>query len=209
MLAFAAPLRADAPIVLVVGDSLSAAYNIETRLGWVALLGERLTEAGLPHRVVNASVTGDTTRGGAARLPRALDRHRPAAVVLELGGNDGLRGIAPAEMRANLAAMIEASQQAGADVLLVGVDIPPNYGPEYRRRFRAVFVDLSERYEIPLVTLALGEVADTPGMLQADGIHPAAAAQPLMMERIWEGLEPMLRARRDYERLTNQRITGK
>lgn len=179
-------------MILVIGDSLSAAYGIESRLGWVALLGDRLSEGGHLHRVVNASITGDTTRGGVQRLPRALSVHRPAIVILELGGNDGLRGIPIEEMRANLQAMIDLSEAAGAQVVLVEVSIPPNYGQVYRERFAAAFRDLSREHALPLAFLSIEEVAEMPGMLQPDGIHPTAAAQPLILDRIWPALEAKL-----------------
>lgn len=188
MLLFVTPVLAGEPVVLVVGDSLGAAYGIDPRQGWVALLGERLTENGHPHRVVNASISGDTTGSGVARLPRALRVHGPTVVVIGLGGNDGLRGYPVADIRANLAAMIETSQRAGAGVVLVGVSIPPNYGHEYRRRFRAMYEELAEQYAVPLASFAIEDVASTPGMLQDDGIHPTAAAQPMMLELVWPGV---------------------
>lgn len=192
---FTLPVYAAAPTVLVVGDSLGAAYGLRPEQGWVALLGERITERGLPHRVVNASISGDTTQSGVARLPRALRVHQPDVVIIELGGNDGLRGYPLTEMRANLARMIEATQQAGAAAVLVGVTIPPNYGAPYRRGFSEVFTRLSDEYDVPLVVFAIEDVAEQGGMLQADGIHPTAAAQPWMADRVWPALEPLLSGR--------------
>jgi acyl-CoA thioesterase I len=186
------PAKAEAPVILIMGDSLSAAYGIDTREGWVALLEERLNENGHAHRVVNSSISGDTTRSGATRLPRALRVHQPTVVIIELGGNDGLRGIPIPEIRGNLVAMIEASLEAGARPMLVSVSIPPNYGQEYRDRFRQVFVDLAASYRLAHVSLAIEEVAEAPGMLQDDGIHPTAAAQPLMLDRVWSGLKTLL-----------------
>ncbi len=181
--------------MLVVGDSLSTAYNLDPSDGWVTLLGQRIAERGLPHRVVNASITGDTTSSGLDRLPRALRVHQPDAVIIELGGNDGLRGLPVESVRANLAGMIEAARGAGAGVLLVSVSIPPNYGPEYRRRFRGVYETLAANYSVPLVSFAIEDVATRPGMLQDDGIHPTAAAQSLMLDIVWSGLEPLLTGR--------------
>jgi acyl-CoA thioesterase I len=190
----AGPVRADAPVVLVVGDSLSAAYGIDSRAGWVALLSDRLGEAGFPHRVINSSMSGDTTSSGVQRLPRTLEQHDPSVVILELGGNDGLRGYPVADIRANLASMIEASQDAGAAVIIVSVTIPPNYGRAYRTSFRTAYDELATEYGLPIVSFDIEEVAGQPGMLQDDGIHPTAAAQPMMMERIWCPLERVLRA---------------
>lgn len=187
------PSKAEAPVILIMGDSLSAAYGIDTREGWVALLEHRLSDNGHAYRVVNSSITGDTTRSGATRLPRALRVHQPTVVIIELGGNDGLRGIAVSEIRDNLTAMIESSIAAGAQPMLVSVSIPPNYGQEYRERFRQVFLDLASSYQLAHVSLAIEEVAEAPGMLQADGIHPTAAAQPLMLDRVWSGLQTLLK----------------
>lgn len=186
---FSAPLHAGAPAVLVVGDSLSAAYGVPVEQGWVALLERRVA----PCRVVNASISGDTTASGAARLPRALRVHRPAVVIIGLGGNDGLRGYPLAQMRENLATMVVASQQSGASVVLIGVSIPPNYGPEYRQGFAAVYADLAAEFDVPLVRFAIEDVATRPGMLQPDGIHPTAAAQPWMLDLVWAALHPQLK----------------
>jgi acyl-CoA thioesterase I len=195
VLLVAAPAAAASPVVLVVGDSLGAAYGINASDGWVALLGDRLMERGLPHRVVNASISGDTTEGGLARLPRALRVHEPAVVIIGLGGNDGLRGYPVDRMQANLERMVEMARGAGADVMLIGVTIPPNYGAAYRRTFSAAYDTLSERHDVPLVTFAIEEVAGRDGMLQADGIHPTAAAQPWMLDLVWDALSPLLSAR--------------
>lgn len=176
------------PTVLVVGDSLSTAYGIDQDEGWVALLEQRIAERGLPHRVVNASITGDTTTSGLGRMPRALRVHQPAAVIIELGGNDGLRGYPVERMRENLAGMIELARDAGAAVVLVGVSIPPNYGQDYRREFSAVYATLADEYDLPLVSFAIEDVATVPGMLQDDGIHPTAAAQSMMLDAIWPAL---------------------
>lgn len=183
-----------APSILVVGDSLSAGYGIELRDGWVTLLQQRLTRQGYPHAVVNASISGDTTAGGRTRLPAALKRHRPQIVILELGGNDGLRGLSLRETRANLEAMIKTAQTtAGARVLLVGIHLPPNYGPEYTGKFHAIYRDLTHAYNLALVPFLLEGVALTPGLMQPDGIHPRAAAQPRLLDNVWPYLEPLLK----------------
>ncbi|GAA0625817.1 arylesterase [Halomonas beimenensis] len=192
MLLAAAPLAAaERPLVLVMGDSLSAAYGIEREAGWVHLLAERLDGKA---RVVNASISGETSSGGAARLPELLRQHAPDIVLLELGGNDGLRGLPPGQLRANLATMIEASRAAGAEVLLLGIDVPPNYGPAYRDAFTGVFQRLADRYSVPLVPFLLEGVALDHGLMQADGIHPTAAAQPAILANVWPALAPLLEA---------------
>lgn len=178
--------------MLVLGDSLSAAYGIEPERGWVSLLAARLDEREYGYRVVNASLSGDTTRGGRARLPRALEVHRPAIVVLELGGNDGLRGTPIDEMRANLAAMIEASRSSCADVLLAGMRIPPNYGRAYTEKFHRIYHSLAEQHEVTLLPFLLDGIALERDLMQEDGIHPNADAQPLILDRVWERLEPLL-----------------
>jgi acyl-CoA thioesterase-1 len=179
--------------ILVFGDSLSSAYGIAQARGWVALLGERLKREHPDYIVVNASVSGETTSGGLARIDAALAKHRPALVVLELGGNDGLRGLPVAQMKSNLAAMIERARKAGARVLLVGVDMPPNYGPDYTRSFAAAFEELAKRYKVPLVPSLMEGFGEKYELFQPDRIHPAEAAQPLMMERVWKGLRPLLK----------------
>jgi acyl-CoA thioesterase I len=184
---------APTPAIVVVGDSLSAGYGIELRDGWVTLLQQRLTRQGYPHAVVNASISGDTTGGGRARLPDALKRHRPQIVILELGANDGLRGLSLRETRANFEAMIKAAQSAGAQVLLVGMQLPPNYGPDYTGKFRAIYQELARRYNLPLVPFLLDGVALNPKLMQPDGLHPRAAAQPRLLDNVWPYLEPLLK----------------
>jgi acyl-CoA thioesterase-1 len=186
-------LATAAPVILVMGDSLSAGYGIDVRAGWVALLEKRLAQQGYPHRVVNASVSGETTAGGRTRLPDALRRNRPAIVILELGGNDGLRGLSLTETRVNLAAMIKAANGKRARVLLVGIHLPPNYGPEYTGKFRALFDALVREYRLPYVPFLLEGVALTPGLMQPDGLHPRAAAQPRILDNVWPYLEPLLK----------------
>ncbi|HRX88957.1 MAG TPA: arylesterase [Steroidobacteraceae bacterium] len=184
---------AAAPTILVMGDSLSAGYGIEVEQGWVALLAQRLTEQGYGYRVVNASVSGETTRGAASRLPRALALHKPAIVIIELGGNDGLRGLPLAVSRANLESMVQQARKAGARVLLVGMKIPPNYGPRYSRDFEAVFTELAAQYKLPFVPFFLDFVALDAARMQADGIHPNAAAQPFLLDNLWPTLKPLLK----------------
>lgn len=178
--------------ILVLGDSLSGAWGIDTADGWVALLQQQIQNEGYEYRVVNASVSGDTTRTGLGRIDTALDQHQPSIVILALGGNDGLRGLAFSEIESSLANIIQRCRQQGASVLLAGVRLPPNYGPVYNERFAAVFRSLSERYDLPLVPRMLDRVAENPQMMQEDGIHPKAAAQPQIMKNVWAGLEPML-----------------
>ncbi|MFG6177115.1 arylesterase [Halomonas sp. THAF12] len=186
----AAPAMAnERPRLLVMGDSLSAAYGIERDAGWVSLLADRLEGKA---KVINASISGETSSGGATRLPELLRQHAPEIVLLELGGNDGLRGLPPGQLRANLAGMIEQSQAAGAQVLLLGIDIPPNYGPAYRNAFTGVYDDLAERYEVALVPFLLEGVALDESLMQDDGIHPTAAAQPALLDNVWPALAPLL-----------------
>ena len=185
-------VRAEAPVILVLGDSLSAGYGIPAEQGWVNLLQRRLTERGFPHQVINASISGDTTSGGLSRLPTALERHRPALVILELGANDGLRGQPPMAMATNLGRMIELSRQAGARVVLAEMRIPPNYGPLYTQKFQATFGELAQRHQIPLVPFLLDGVAGNPALIQDDGLHPRAEAQPRILDNVWPALEPLL-----------------
>jgi acyl-CoA thioesterase-1 len=187
----AAP-TAPAPVILVLGDSLSAGYGIRVEQGWVALLQKRLVSKGYGHRVINASSSGETTGGALARLPRALEKHRPAVVVIELGGNDGLRGLPVADVRANFEALIRLSHEAGARVLLIGMRVPPNYGPAYTRTFHQLYGDLAKRHRLPLVPFFLDGIALDDSLMQDDGLHPNAAAQPQLLEQTWPRLEPLL-----------------
>lgn len=179
-------------MVLIVGDSLSAGYGLAIHENWPTLLQERLAEASYPHRVVNASISGDTTSGGLARLPRALERNSPSIVLIGLGGNDGLRAIPIPEFRRNLARMIQLSRDAGAKVLLAGVHIPPNYGPEYTSAFHAVYHELAQEYGTGLIPFILEDVALKPEFMMEDGIHPTAAAQAVIVNNVWPALEPLL-----------------
>ncbi len=178
--------------VLVVGDSISAAFGLETSQGWVHLLQERLREEGKEWRVVNASISGDTTAGGLARLTPLLDEHAPAVVVLELGGNDGLRGQSPVQLKQNLAGMVRKSQEAGAKVLILGMRLPPNYGQRYTTAFAEVFPKVAQETGAALVPFVLEGAAGVPSMMQGDGVHPTAEAQPVLLENVWPALEPLL-----------------
>jgi acyl-CoA thioesterase-1 len=190
----AIPAYAEAPAILVFGDSISAGYGLpHVERGWVALLQAKLKSEGYGYEVVNASVSGETTAGGLARLPRALAVHRPAVVILELGGNDGLRALPIGQMRANLSRMIDLAQGARAKVLLLGMRIPPNYGPQYTREFSAVYADLAREKHVPVVPFFLSAVALRPDLMQADGLHPDEAAQPLLLTAVWPSLEPLLK----------------
>lgn len=178
--------------LLVVGDSISAAFGLDSHQGWVALLEKRLEQEGFEHSVVNASISGDTSAGGAARLSALLAEHQPALVIIELGGNDGLRGQPPAQLQQNLASMVEKSRQAGAKVLLLGMRLPPNYGVRYTRAFAQVYADVAAQEQVDLVPFFLEGVGGVPGMMQADGIHPGEPAQALLLDNVWPSLEPLL-----------------
>lgn len=186
------PTTAPARIILVVGDSLSAAYGIPVEKGWVSLLQERLDTEGYPYRIVNDSISGDTTANARARLTRALASHAPAVVLLELGGNDGLRGLSLAAMKSNLATMISSAQGEGAQVLLIGVQLPPNYGPRYTQRFQAIYHELARERDLTLLPSLVDGIGTEQNLMQADGIHPNATAQPLIVERVWKELVPLL-----------------
>lgn len=178
--------------LLVFGDSLSAAYGLRADEGWVAQLQQRLASQGYGYHVVNASVTGETTSGGRGRIERALAQHRPAIILLELGGNDALRGLPVRETRANLKAMIEASKRVGGKVLLLGIRIPPNYGVTYAQAIEAMYVALAKETKVPLVPFILEGFALDPHYMQADGIHPNAAGQPKVLENVWPSLSRLL-----------------
>lgn len=179
--------------LLVFGDSLSAAYGLRTDQGWVALLQQRLRAQGYGYRVVNASVSGETTDGGRNRLARALSQHRPALVILELGANDGLRGLPVKDTRANLAQMIGVIRKAGAKQLLVAIQLPPNYGPQYAGAFAAMYGTLAKEQNVPVVPFLLEGFALDSRLMQADGLHPNAQGQPRALENVWTFLKPLLR----------------
>jgi acyl-CoA thioesterase-1 len=188
----AATRAADAPTILVFGDSLSAGYGIDPARGWVSLLDGKLRASGHSYRVINASVSGETTAGGLARLPRALQTQHPALVILELGGNDGLRALPIAAMRDNLARMIRLCKDARLPVLLLGIRMPANYGPRFTAEFAAVYSDLARQLNVPLLPFLLEDIATQPALMQADGIHPNEQGQPLLLENVWPVLQKML-----------------
>jgi acyl-CoA thioesterase I len=178
--------------VLVVGDSISAAFGLETSQGWVHLLQQRLETEKLDYRVVNASISGDTSAGGRARLPALLAEHEPEVVIIELGGNDGLRGQPPAQLNQNLAAMVDQSREADAKVVLLGMRMPPNLGQRYTTAFAQAFDSLAEEKKLPYVPFLLEGVGGVEGMMQSDRIHPTADAQQRLLDNVWPVLEPLL-----------------
>jgi len=180
------------PTVMVFGDSLSAAYGLDASQGWVSLLERRMAEQKPGWRVVNASISGETSAGGAARVVREVARVRPAVVVIALGANDGLRGLPARDTRRNLARMIGASQGVGARVLLVGMRMPPNYGAEYTRAFEQTYRDLAKLFDVALLPFLLEPIARDRAAFQADNLHPGAAAQPLLRDHVWKALAPLL-----------------
>jgi acyl-CoA thioesterase-1 len=184
---------ASAPTILVLGDSLSAGYGLKVDATWVALLEQRLAKQGYGYRVVNASISGETTGGARSRLPRALELHKPAVVIIELGGNDGLRGLPLKQVRSNFEYLIETSQAAHAKVVLVGMRMPPNYGAEYANSFHALYGELAKKYDVPLVNFFLQGVAHDDSLMQADGIHPNATAQPKLLDNLWPALNKVLK----------------
>lgn len=178
------------PVILVLGDSLSAAHNIPTEQGWVALLEQRVQASGW--QVINASISGETSGGGAARIMTLLAQHPARILVVELGGNDGLRGLPLDQFRHNMQTIIGQAREAGIKVLIAGIQIPTNYGAAYRRRFSKVFTDLAEQFHVPLVPFLLENIADQPELMQGDGIHPVAAAQPQVLENVWPQLQALM-----------------
>jgi acyl-CoA thioesterase-1 len=180
-------------VVLVYGDSLSSAYGMPERSGWVALLGQRLQREHPDYNVANASISGETTAGGLARIAKVLERERPAIVILELGGNDGLRGLPLAAMKKNLSAMIEQAQKGGARVLLVGSRVPPNYGDAYAQAYAQAFAELAKRHRTALVPDLFEGFGEKIELFQPDRIHPTAAAQPALLKNVWEALAPLLK----------------
>ncbi|GAA0391186.1 arylesterase [Pseudomonas veronii subsp. inensis] len=184
--------NAAAGTVLIVGDSISAGFGLDTSKGWVALLAQRLKKEGFDDNVVNASISGDTSAGGLARLPAVLAAHKPDVVVIELGGNDGLRGQPPAQLQQNLASMIDQSRAGGAKVLLLGMQLPPNYGPRYTKAFTEVYGLLAKEKNVPLVPFFLEGVGGHPELMQADQLHPSVGAQGKLLENVWPTLKPLL-----------------
>jgi acyl-CoA thioesterase-1 len=192
--AAALPARsAEPPVILVLGDSLSAGYGLAPGQGWVSLLQQRLKKEGYGHRVVNASVSGETTDGGLARIDRALATHDPGIVILELGGNDGLRGLPVSRVEANLGKLVTKSRAAGAEVLLLTVSMPTNYGPQYTSSYRKIYDGLRSRFEIGVGALMSNDMALDLDYFQPDGIHPNADAQPFLLDNVWRQLTPLLR----------------
>jgi acyl-CoA thioesterase-1 len=185
---------ADDATIVIVGDSLSAAYGMALSESWPSLLQQRLDQHGHAYRVFNSSISGETTQGGLTRLPRLLEQHQPAIVIVELGGNDGLRGLPLDVTRGNLSSMIEQSQAAGARVILAEMRIPPNYGRAYTEKFNGTYTELAEQHGVALLPFLLQDIALEPDMMQADGIHPTAAAQPIILDQVWSVLEPLLAA---------------
>ena len=182
----------DRTIVLVFGDSISAAYGLRPEQGWVAMLADKLKREGFSAQVVNASISGETTAGGLARLPRALALHHPSIVVFELGANDGLRALPVEEMRQHLNQLVDLAVGAGAKVLLLGMRMPPNYGPQYTEQFHAAYADLAQKRHVAWVPFFLEGVALRPELIQEDGLHPNAQGEPILLENIWPVLKPLL-----------------
>jgi acyl-CoA thioesterase-1 len=182
----------DEPVILVVGDSLSAGYGIDIKQGWVALLDERLKTQGYGYRVVNASVSGETSVGARGRLQKLLELHRPSIMILEIGANDGLRGLPIAQTKDNLAAMLTLAKTAGVRVVVAGMQMPPNYGAKYTQEFATVFVDVTREHRQTLIPFFLDGVALDMQLVQADGLHPTAAAQPRLLDNVWQPLRPLL-----------------
>lgn len=183
---------AEPPVLLILGDSLSAGYGMDREQSWVSLLDTRLKEGGYSYRIFNSSISGDTSQGGLARLPRLLERYQPKIVIIELGANDGLRGIDPVVTRENLTRMIKQSQAAGARVLLAGIKLPPNYGNAYLQKFESIYSDLAREFDTLLVPFFMDGVALQPDLLQADNIHPNEKGQPVLLDNVWKVLQPAL-----------------
>lgn len=179
--------------ILVFGDSLSAGYGIAREQSWPALLSEKVAKSGLPYAVVNASISGETSAGGLARLPQALREHQPAIVIIALGANDGLRGLPLAAMRDNLAGMIHEAQKSGARILLVGMQLPPNYGPDYTAQFAHTYTEIARQEKIACLPFLLEPIARDQGAFQSDGLHPVAAVQPKLLDHVWAALKPLLK----------------
>lgn len=189
----AAPAAKTEPVILVLGDSLSAGYGISAEQSWVSLLARRLKDQGQPHRVVNASISGDTTAGGLSRLPSAMDRHKPAIVLIELGANDGLRGQPVAQLKTNLQKLVAISRSKGAIPVLFEMRIPSNYGPAYTEQFTAAFGTVAKAEKTPLVPFFLMPIATDKKWFLDDEIHPNASAQPLLLDAVWPTLKPLLK----------------
>ncbi|WP_233829927.1 arylesterase [Paraburkholderia sp. ZP32-5] len=181
------------PVIVVLGDSISAEYGLPRDTGWVALMRQRLAEERIDYSVANASISGDTTSGGRARLPALMQRLKPNIVIVELGANDALRGVPLSTTEDNLRTIIEQAQQGHAKVLLIGMYVPPNYGPDYTQKFHGLYGQLSKEFHVPLVPFLLAGIADKPDMFQADQIHPTQQAQPVLLDNVWPAVKPLLR----------------
>lgn len=192
LVALSAPVAASDPVILVLGDSLSSAHGIGAQQGWVNLLRDKLDENGYPHAVVNASVSGATTRDALSRLDATVERHRPDVAIVELGGNDGLRAFSIDTIESNLSRILETLRENGAKVVLAGMHMPPNYGPVYTEAFEALYPALAEEFDAILIPFFMEGVADDPELMQDDEIHPNTAAQPLLLDNVWPVLEPTL-----------------
>ena len=179
--------------LMVYGDSLSAAYGLDIKDGWVTLLEQRLRKTHPDWQIINLSISGETTAGGLSRLPKALEQHQPDLILLELGANDGLRGTSLKSFKSNLESMLQLAQKQNVDVIMFEMQIPPNYGPAYTRRFTQTFHDLGQAYDVPVIPFFLDGIAGVEELNQKDGIHPKAEAQPKLLSNIWPDLEPMLK----------------
>ena len=186
------PLPAVARTLLVVGDSLSAAYGVDVQTGWVALLAKRLELEKFDYQIVNASISGDTTANGLTRLPKLLATHKPAVIIIELGGNDGLRGLSLEQIKHNITAMVTEAKSRNSRVLLVGMRLPPNYGKYYTERFRRIYQEIASEQQVELAPFLLEGIATHRSLMQPDGIHAKAKAQPMMLENVWRALRPLL-----------------
>jgi len=193
MLATACPASPPAKNILILGDSLSAGFGIAQQQSWPALLDQRLKTDGYPYRVANVSISGETTRGGLSRLPAALGQQHPEVVIVALGANDGLRGLPLEQMRENLAAIIRLSKDSGARVLLLGMQLPPNYGIDYTRKFSQTYADLARQNKVALRAFFFAGFADRRDAFQSDGLHPTAEAQPDVLDNVWQALQPLLK----------------
>lgn len=188
--------HADSPVIMVLGDSLSAAYGLEQKAGWVSLLRERLLAQGYPYQVINASISGDTTMGGVTRLPQALKQFSPDILIIELGANDGLRGLSLHKTQENLQRMIDLGRSAQSKVLLLGMMLPPNFGKAFTERFLQLYQDIATEQKVPLVPFLLAGVADRREWMQSDGLHPNALGQPQMLAHVWDQLLPLIAVER-------------
>jgi len=182
------------PVIVVFGDSLSAAYGIKPSEGWVNLLQKRLVQQGYKHKVVNASISGETTMGGLTRLPRVLEVHQPALLIIALGANDGLRGLSTQQMRQNLEKMVTMARENNSKVLLIGMQIPPNYGPVYTRQFSKAFEKVSAHLQTPLIPFLLDGIGDKREYFQPDQLHPTARAQPILLDNLWKTIKKLLQS---------------